>query len=146
MYRKYRGGERFSSVDSRTRYFIWRTKMNWFFGKKKSPPIKSRSPETRREKLLKLAQSDLYYSVTLTRCGCKAYSRFIGKGFSFDKAPPLPLKDCTASHCTCEYQGVINRRKIKRRTIVRRMSVRFDDDRRKVNRRMGEALWNKYSV
>ncbi|MCK5647788.1 MAG: hypothetical protein KAI22_02825 [Gammaproteobacteria bacterium] len=120
--------------------------MNWFFGKKKSPKIKSRSPETRKEKLLKLAQSDLYYSVTLTRCGCTASSKLIGKSFVFDKAPPLPLEECTASQCTCEYQGVVNRRRLKRRDIVRRISVRFDDDRRTVSRRMGEALWNRYSV
>jgi len=120
--------------------------MNWFFGKKKSLQNKSRIPETHREKLLKLAQSELYYSVTLTRCGCKASSRCIGKVFFFDKAPPLPLKECTASQCTCEYQGIINRRRITRRAITRRMAVRFDNDQRKSTRRMDETVWNQYSI
>ena len=120
--------------------------MNWFFGKKKTPKIKSRSPETRKEKLLKLAKSDMYYSVTLTRCGCKASSRVIGKCFSFDQAPHLPMKDCTVNQCTCEYLGVINRRKMKRRAAVRRLSIRFDADRRQQGRRKGEEIWNKYDV
>ena len=120
--------------------------MNWFFGKKKSPQIKSRPPETHKEKLRKLAQSDKYFSVAITRCGCKASSRFIGKGFLFNNAPSLPLKECTASHCTCEYQGIIDRRRTKRRSDVRRISVRFNDDRRQVGRRMGESIWKQYDV
>lgn len=120
--------------------------MSWFFGKKKNPKIKSRSPQTRKEKLLKLAQSDMYYSITLTRCGCEASSRFIGKCFPFDKAPMLPMKECTAVKCTCEYLGVISRRKAKRRVTVRRKSIRLDEDRRNIGRRKGDTLWNKYSV
>ncbi len=120
--------------------------MNWFFSKKKNPQLKSRSPETRRDKLLKLAQSDIYYSVTLTRCGCKTSSSFIGKCFLFDEAPSLPLKECSASKCTCEYLGVLNRRRLIRRIILRRNTIRLDDDRRKADRRKGGELWDKYNV
>ena len=124
----------------------WRAHMNWFFGKKKNSKIKSRTPDTRKVTLLKLSQSDIYYSVTLTRCGCKVSSRFIGKCFKFDQAPRLPLKDCSISKCTCEYLGVINRRRAKRRLTVRRNTIRFDEDRRIIGRRNGEELWMKYDV
>lgn len=122
--------------------FVGVVRMNWFFGKKKNPRLKPRSPETRKEKLLKLAQSDMYYSVTLTRCGCKASSSFIGKCFQFEHAPPLPMQECTSSKCTCEYLGVINRRKAKRRENIRRTTIRFDEDRRQLRRRKEEEMWN----
>ena len=143
-------GRRFISpllvISFNTYSFVRRTIMNWFFRKKKNPQLKSRSPETRKDKLLKLAQSDIYYSVTLTRCGCKKSSSFIGKCFLFNEAPSLPLKECSASKCTCEYLGVLNRRRLIRRIIMRRNTIRLGDDRRKADRRKGEELWDKYNV
>jgi len=118
--------------------------MSWFFGKKKktNPLSKSRTPMTRKEKLLKLAQSDSYYSVSITRCGCKVSSKLISQCFQFNDAPSLPLADCDSAKCTCEYLGMINRRRVRRRsTIVRRKSVRMGSDRRNTGRRKEETLW-----
>ena len=122
--------------------------MNWFFGKKKTTQskLKSRTPLTRKEKLLKLAQSEAYYSVTITRAGCPASTQLISRCFLFQDAPSLPLPNCGADKCTCEYLGVLNRRKIDRRVSERRTSIRMDDDRRKTGRRKGEGLWSRYSV
>lgn len=123
--------------------------MNWFFNKKKSDDsrLKSRKPLSRKEKLLKLSQSDAYYSVSITRCGCQASSKLIGKCFTFDTAPDLPLADCDAAQCTCEYQGMLNKRRCQRRIMIRRKSIRMDSDRRKNDRRASlDSPWNKYSV
>lgn len=122
--------------------------MSWFFGKKKqaNPKVKSRIPMTRKEKLLKLAQSSMYYSVVITRCGCKASSKLIGKGFLFEQAPSLPLPGCTADKCTCEYLGVVNRRRAERRIKARRNSIRMDEDRRQIGRRKEDKLWSKRDV
>ena len=122
--------------------------MNWFFGKKKTTQskFKSRAPLTRKEKLLKLAQSDCYYSVSITRAGCPASSQLIGRCFLFKDAPSLPLPNCGADKCTCEYQGVINRRKVERRMCERRNAIRMGNDRREGSRRKGEGLWNNYSI
>lgn len=122
--------------------------MNWLFGKKKNinSKFKSRTPMTRKQKLLKLSQSDTFYSVVITRCGCEASSKLIGKCFLFEETPSLPLQGCTATRCTCEYQGVVNRRRGERRVAERRASIRMNDDRRKAGRRKGDGLWNKYDV
>lgn len=122
--------------------------MNWLFGKKKTTQseLKSRAPLTRKQKLLKLAQSDAYYSVTITRTGCPAASQLISKCFPFDQAPTLPLANCSANKCTCEYQGVLNRRQFERRKQERRSTIRMGDDRRKGCRRKGEGLWNHYEI
>jgi len=124
--------------------------VGWFFNKKKDTKskFKSRAPLTRKQKLLKMAQSDAYYSVAITRCGCSASSKLINKCFPFKDAPSLPLVDCDASQCTCEYQGLICRRKCEsdRRIKMRRVSLRMDDDRRQNNRRKKEQLWNNYGI
>lgn len=120
----------------------------WLFGNKKksNSRFRSRAPMTRKEKLLKLAQSDAYYSVTITRAGCPASSQLISKCFLFEDVPTLPLPNCNANKCTCEFQGVLNRRKKERRISNRRMSIRMDSDRRQVGRRKGETTWNNYGI
>lgn len=120
--------------------------MGWFFNKKKEKKFKSRAPLTRKQKLLQLAQSDAYYSVKITRCGCSASSKLINKCFLFQDAPSLPLADCDANKCTCEYQGLVCRRKAERRLVMRRASIRMSDDRRQLNRRQEEKLWNKHNI
>lgn len=122
--------------------------MGWFFNRKKrtKTPLKSRKPLTRKQKLLQLAQSKTYYSVKITRCGCAASSKLINKCFLFNEAPDLPLPDCDAGQCTCEYQGLICRRRSDRRKVMRRAAIRMGDDRRQKNRRKSEKLWNKYDI
>lgn len=121
--------------------------MNWFFGKKKTKPrLNTRAPLTRKQKLLKLAQSNAYYSVSITRTGCKESSQLINKSFLFEDAPVLPLANCSADKCTCEYLGLLNRRKSQRRIKERRRTFRMGEDRRQQGRRKDEALWNKYGI
>ncbi len=122
--------------------------MSWFFGKKKTNSgFKSRAPMTRKQKLLKLAQSNAYYSVSITRTGCKAAAQLINKSFLFADAPELPLPNCNAKHCTCEYLGLLNRRKFQRRTAERRTSLRMEtEERRKGGRRKNETLWTNYNL
>ncbi len=121
--------------------------MNWLFGKKKTNSrLKSRAPLTRKEKLLKLARSDAYYAVSITRAGCQASSQLINKIFLFQDAPALPLDNCIAEKCTCEYLGLLNRRKYKRRTRERRTSIRMDEDQRQTDIRKDDVLWNKYNI
>ncbi len=121
--------------------------MNWFFGKKKTNTrLKSRSPITRKDKLLKLAQSDSYYSVSITRAGCQASSQLINKSFMFQDAPTLPLANCNAENCTCEYLGLLNRRKYQRRIKERRTSLRMDEDRRNSGRRRDDEVWNHFNL
>lgn len=122
--------------------------MGWFFNKKKETKtkFKSRAPLTHKQKFLQLAQSDAYYSVTITRCGCRESSKLINKCFLFSDAPTLPLENCNANQCTCEYQGQISRRKQERRHSMRRISIRMGNDRRQAHRRKGEQLWNKYGI
>jgi hypothetical protein len=122
--------------------------MVWLFGKKKSTQSKLKSirPPTRKEKLLKLTQSKDYYSVSITRAGCPASCQLIGRTFLFQDVPALPLPNCKADKCTCEYLGVLNRRKKERRQRERRKSLRMEEDRRQRGRRKGEELWSCYSI
>lgn len=86
---------------------------------------------THTKSLVELEQSGKYGSVVICNCGCNMSSILSAQHFSFGHAPPLPLKGCTASQCTCEYRGIIDRRLNGRRTtdgIVK-------NDNRKMNRR-----------
>ena len=122
--------------------------MGWLFGKKKESKLKSRTPMTRKEKLLKLAQNNTFFAVTITCCGCEASSKLINKRFLFDNVPALPLHDCTADKCSCEFQGVVDHRShSNRRVSTRRKSIRMDDnDRRKKARRKNDASWDKSNI
>ena len=121
--------------------------MNWFFGKKKHTASKSRVPMTHKEKLLKLAQSDTFYAVSITRCGCETSAKLAGKSFPFADAPSLPLKECTADTCTCEYQGMVNHRNnTDRRVKTRRALIRMGTARRKASRRKKDIAWNKSGI
>lgn len=119
--------------------------MNWLFGKKEKTKIKTKPhpPVSREETLSRLKDSDKYGAVTITHCGCMAASQLIGQYFSFIHVPSLPLQGCTASQCTCEYQGILERRQGKdMRVTVRRVALRMEDDRRKACRRKEDRTWN----
>ena len=76
-------------------------------------------------------------------CGCSASLQLKGQRFCFKKVPSLPLEGCTASQCTCVYQGVPERRHIDRRVKIRRESIRMEDDRRQTEgRRANDLLWS----
>jgi len=122
--------------------------MSWFFGKKKGSKtkLKTQTPAASKEKLLRMEQSNFFYSVVITRCGCKASSKLISEHFLFEDAPFLPLSGCSAEKCTCEYQGLVNRRRHERRLTVRRANIRMSHERRLTGRRHDEKCWNNYSM
>ena len=64
----------------------------------------------REEQLARLCgMQDCYYGVRVTRARCQTAIKLLDVIFSFADAPSLPLKGCTET-CTCQYQGVRNRR------------------------------------
>ena len=64
----------------------------------------------REEQLARLRGiQDCYYGVRVTRARCQPAIKLLDVIYSFADAPSLPLKDCTET-CTCQYQGVRNRR------------------------------------
>lgn len=87
-----------------------------------------------KKSLVELEQSGKYGSVVIRNCSCTASSTICTQHFSFAHAPSLPLKVCTATNCTCEYQGIIDRRLGGRR--VTNCSTCFKDNNRKHDRRM----------
>ena len=88
---------------------------------------------TNKKSLVELEQSGKYGSVVIRNCSCTLSSTLCSQHFSFVHAPSLPLKGCTATKCTCEYQGIIDRRLGGRR--VTNCSNCFKDDNSKCNRR-----------
>lgn len=65
---------------------------------------------THKEQFARLYDmQDCYFGVRVTRARCKAAIKLLDVIFSFDDAPPLPLNECMEK-CTCQYQGVRNRR------------------------------------
>ena len=80
----------------------------------------------REEQLAKLCgMQPYYYGVRVTRARCQQAVKLLDVIYSLDDAPSLPLKDCTET-CTCQYQGVRNRRCGPRRAGLpdRRKTVR----------------------
>ena len=83
----------------------------------------------RVEQLSKLCgMQDSYYGVRVTRARCQPAIKLLDVVFSFNDAPSLPLPNCTET-CTCQYQGVRNRRCGPRRLGPpdRRKNVREDE-------------------
>jgi hypothetical protein len=87
-----------------------------------------------KKSLTELEQTGKYGSVVIRNCSCTVSSTLCAQHFSFAHAPSLPLEGCTATKCTCEYQGIIDRRLGGRRVI--NCSYCFKDDNRELNRRM----------
>ena len=122
--------------------------MNWLFGKKEKTKTqietKPHPPLSQKETLSRLKLSGKYGAVTIARCGCSTASQLVGQYFSFAYVPSLPLQGCSADKCTCEYQGILERRQgSDMRKVVRRSSLRMEDDRRKACRRKEDKSWDK---
>ena len=124
--------------------------MNWLFGKKEKTKTKTQvetkphPPLSQKEALSRLKLSGKYGAVTIARCGCRTASQLVGQYFAFEYVPSLPLPGCSADQCTCEYQGILERRQgSDMRKVVRRSSLRMEDDRRKACRRKEDKTWDK---
>ena len=98
--------------------------------------------------IAKLRENELFWGVSIGQAGCEAASKLIGKQFTFDNAPQLPVEGCSATSCTCIFKGLTNKRTEHRRTHdERRDTVRFDksssDRRSRKDRRSGN--WDDHS-
>lgn len=98
--------------------------------------------------LNKLRKGGSYWGVTIMHGKCGAVRPLVGKGFRFDEVPRLPVGGCDARRCTCEYKGLIHRRKQQRRARHgRREQVRFgtgEPERRlSKERRQDHDRWNR---
>ena len=84
-----------------------------------------------KEKALeKLRHSPQFWGVEILQGGCDASIALAGKQFAFEDAPALPLAECNAHVCTCQYKGLKEHRSYHRRTKEdRRDSLRYDSER-----------------
>lgn len=100
--------------------------------------------------IARLREKGQFWGVELGQTGCAESDKLLGRQFTFDEAPALPLDDCSRNTCNCHFKGLRDRRLHPRRmSSDRRVEVRFDkshpDRRRKSGRRRGE-LWAGHSL
>ena len=100
--------------------------------------------------ITRLQEKGHFWGVELGQSGCAESDKLLGRQFTFDEAPLLPLDDCGSETCKCHFKGLRDRRLNSRRMQPdRRVEVRFDkthpDRRRKSGRRRGE-LWAGHSL
>jgi len=74
--------------------------------------------------------------------GCEAAHALVGRKFTREEAPKLPVAGCKATTCTCHYRYLPEQRNYHRRTHSdRRANIRFNkgtpDRRSRKNRRHG---------
>ena len=92
----------------------------------------------------KLRDNPLFWGVEMGQPGCEASQALLGRQFTFDEAPQLPLEGCNSANCTCQFKGLRDRRSwVRRQQEDRRTTIRFDKDRpdrrSRKDRRRGNA-------
>ena len=119
----------------------------------KQQPNRRASPAThtttRPGGLDKLRKNELFWGVELGQAGCESARALLGRKYAFDEAPALPLPGCDSAMCTCQFNGLKERRGTLRRTHDdRRDEIRFDKERperrARRNRRRGDK-WDDHS-
>jgi len=98
----------------------------------------------------KLRNNSLFWGLEMGQPGCEAAHAILGKQFTFDEAPQLPLDGCSSAMCTCQFKGLKNKRTQHRRTNSeeRRVEVRFEKDkpdRRSHKNRRRSDNWNDHT-
>lgn len=97
----------------------------------------------------KLRASGMFWGVEIGQPGCEAAQELLGRQFTFADAPELPLAGCDRAMCTCQFKGLMERRKEPRRKHEdRRTDVRFEEgktDRRSPKNRRRSDSWNDHS-
>ena len=97
----------------------------------------------------KLRESGMFWGVEIGQPGCEAAHELLGRQFTFADAPELPLAGCDRAMCTCQFKGLMERRKEPRRKHEdRRTDVRFEEgktDRRSPKNRRRSDSWNDHS-
>jgi hypothetical protein len=96
--------------------------------------------------LEKLKANSMFWGVEIGQAGCEAAQALLGRQYTFDEAPELPLEDCDSAMCTCQFKGLKDHRSQHRRKRGdQRQEVRFDTDkpdrRSRKDRRRG-SNWN----
>ncbi len=103
------------------------------------------SGENNSGALSKLQQNRFFWGAELFQPGCTESYKLLGKQFSFNDAPDMPVAGCNREACTCQFKGLRDRRTRARRTNPdRRSEVRFDPshpDRRILISRRRSDLW-----
>lgn len=120
--------------------------MNWGF-KKPDAMREDRPSPADASQLNRLRRSGRFHGVQIHRSSCKACSQLAGKIFSLQDAPKLPLRDCDAGECSCQYLGVSERRQLgeRRSSRDRRANVRMSIDRRFIpDRRLTSDVWKGF--
>jgi hypothetical protein len=86
-----------------------------------------------------------YWGVEIRSGVCKAAKELVGRRFPFAEAPCLPLAECGAHQCSCNYVGLWERRRRHRRIQAdRRQSIRYavdNPDRRSHKERRKADIW-----
>jgi hypothetical protein len=100
--------------------------------------------------LEKLKNNELFWGLEMGQPGCEAAQAILGRQYTFDEAPQLPLEGCTSAMCTCQFKGLKNQRTQHRRKLAeRRVEVRFEKDkadrRSHKNRRRSDS-WNDHTL
>jgi hypothetical protein len=100
--------------------------------------------------LQRLQANGSFWGVSISHAGCAESRRLMSQQYSFGDAPRLPLANCSAQQCTCQYSGLKHRRgnSTRRTRQDRRAEIRFDKERpeRRNNkaRRRGEK-WEDHT-
>jgi hypothetical protein len=97
---------------------------------------------TRPGGLEKLKANSMFWGVEIGQAGCEAAQALLGRQYTFNEAPQLPLEGCDSAMCTCQFKGLKDHRSQHRRLKSdQRQEVRFDngkpDRRSRKDRRRG---------
>jgi hypothetical protein len=99
--------------------------------------------------LEKLKANSMFWGVEIGQAGCQAAQALLGRQYTFDEAPQLPLQGCDSAMCSCQYKGLKDHRsKHRRKSGERRVEVRFDNenpDRRSRKDRRRGANWKDHT-
>ena len=100
--------------------------------------------------LEKLKNNEVFWGLEMGQPGCEAAQAILGRQYTFDEAPQLPLEGCTSAMCTCQFKGLKNQRTQHRRNLAeRRVEIRFEKDkpdrRSRKNRRRSDN-WNDHTL
>ena len=97
----------------------------------------------------KLHANELFWGVEMDNPGCEAARELLGRQYTFEEAPELPLPGCSSAMCTCQFKGLPDQRKQARRSgNDRRGDIRFDKERPERRNRRGRRRsdrWNDHS-
>ena len=78
----------------------------------------------------KLKNNPMFWGVEMGQAGCEASHALLGRQYTFEESPQLPVEGCSSAVCTCQYKGLKDHRITHRRkTGERRVEIRFDKER-----------------